>query len=111
MVLVIPKEYIFTTPRNKTIVIREINKDKIIYTHNSSPFTIYIDFIIETYRHFYGKSHVTVKDIEMFHNTAYKGKQSKAHCNYMFFIMLMSELFGIPIQKGKGRGAPFYIDL
>lgn len=111
MVRVIPKKYIFTTPRAKTIVIQEINKDKIIYTHNTSPFVIYIDFIIEAYRYFYGKSHVTVKDVENFRDTIYKGKQSKAHCNYMFFIMLMSELFGIPIHKGKGYGAPVYIDL
>ena len=111
MVLVIPKTYIFTSPRRGNIVIKEINKDKIIYTHNSSSFTIYIDFIIEAYRYFYGKSHVTVKDIEDFHDSIYKGMQSKAHCNYMFFIVLMSELFGIPINEDKGRGAPFYIDL
>ena len=99
------------SPTGKTVPIISVDLYKIKFLHNGTPFTIYIDFIIEAFKHFRGRKKVTVNEVEDFRNKIYKGKQPRAHCNYMFSLMIISKLFDIPFKGSGKKGDPFYIEM
>lgn len=99
------------SPTGKIVPIITVDLYKIKFRHNGTSFIIYIDFIIEAFKYFRGKGKVTVNMVEEFRDKIYKGKQPRAHCNYMFFLMIISKLFKIPFKGSGVRGDPFYIEM